>query len=132
MAWLPYASRDAALRDSIDKLHLIEARGGSSEDFYNEKEFGMLSDDQLRDELNSSLVDRPRLEEGNAFEVRSLRFLRNSAEQADDRRWAEIVHDSIILELWLQYVAETGDTYYPPMSEDLYQSYQLQQEDPHG
>ena len=70
--------------------------------------------------------------EGYASQAPSLRYLRNSADRPEDRRWAATLHDSMLLELWLQHVTETGDTYYPPLAEDLFQSYQLQEDGHHS
>lgn len=131
MAWISFANRPSDLRASIESKCIREGFSGAAEDFYNDHEYGLLSDSELREELVSPRTQTS-LEEGRAFEVKTLRYLRNNADQAEDRQWAEIVHNSLLLDLWLQHVAETGDTYYPPLAEDLFQSYQLQEEGNHN
>ena len=72
-----------------------------------------------------SARDNRTLKEGEAAEVRTIRHLRSHAELDEDREYAEKVYQSMILELWIQHIVETGETYYGPMSEDLFEAYQL-------
>lgn len=153
MAWTPITQRPEELRLALQQWHSKTNgnNGASFEDVYNSQELGLLSDEELRQRIkiltqteakianeNASTAlsasraaalqeetTMPRLRDGTAFEVKSLRYLRNSADCAEDRRWAETLHDSMLLELWLQHVTETGDTYYPPMADDLAQHYEL-------
>ncbi|MEB3332062.1 MAG: hypothetical protein VKI83_06180 [Synechococcaceae cyanobacterium] len=141
MAWIPLSQRSAELRSALERW---QSQSGSTielEEQYNQQDFGLLSEEQLFERITPAVSapdpgpqapPNPRLREGDAFEVKSLRYLRNSAETAEDRRWAETLHDSMLLELWLQHVTETGDTYYPPLAEDLFQSYQLQEDGHHS
>jgi hypothetical protein len=141
MAWIPLSNRSAELRSALERWQSQSSSTAELEEQYNQLDFGLLSEDQLLERLTPAMSalapstqapPAPRLREGDAFEVKSLRYLRNSAETADDRRWAETLHDSMLLELWLQHVTETGDTYYPPLAEDLFQSYQLQEDGHHN
>lgn len=141
MAWIPLSNRSAELRSALERW---QSQSGSTielEEQYNQQDFGLLSEAQLLERITPAVSapdpgpqtpPNPRFREGDAFEVKSLRYLRNSAETAEDRRWAETLHDSMLLELWLQHVTETGDTYYPPLAEDLFQSYQLQEDGHHS
>ena len=143
MAWIPLSKRSAELRSALERWQSQRGNTTELEEYYNHQDFGLLSEAQLLEQITAaasapapespaSPPPAPRLKEGDAFEVKSLRYLRNSAETADDRRWAETLHDSMLLELWLQHVTETGDTYYPPLAEDLLQSYQLQEDGHHS
>jgi len=137
MAWIPLNQRPAELRKALETLQ--QQRGGNPtvEELYNQQEFGLLSDQQLAERLaalqttSPVAAPPPRFREGQAFEVKSLRYLRNSAATAEDRRWAETLHDTMLLELWLQHVTESGDTYYPALAEDLLQSFQLMEDGHH-
>lgn len=141
MAWIPLSNRSAELRSALERWQSQSGSTAELEEQYNQQDFGLLSEAELLERINpavaapapaASAAPAPRLREGDAFEVKSLRYLRNSAETAEDRRWAETLHDSMLLELWLQHVTETGDTYYPPLAEDLFQSYQLQEDGHHS
>jgi hypothetical protein len=136
MAWIPLSNRSAELRSALDRWQSQSGSTAQLEEQYNQQDFGLLSEAQLLERITPAVAAQappaPRLREGDAFEVKSLRYLRNSAETADDRRWADTLHDSMMLELWLQHVTETGDTYYPPLAEDLFQSFQLQEDGHHS
>ncbi len=141
MAWIPLNNRSAELRSVLERWKNESGSTAELEEQYNQQDFGLLSEAQLLERITpaaaapasaSQAPPAPRLREGDAFEVKSLRYLRNTAEAAEDRRWADILHDSMLLELWLQHVTETGDTYYPPLAEDLFQSYQLQEDGHHS
>jgi hypothetical protein len=141
MAWIPLSNRSAELRTALERWQSQSGSTAELEEQYNQQDFGLLSEAQLLERITAAVAapapatqsaPAPRLREGDAFEVKSLRYLRNSAETAEDRRWAETLHDSMLLELWLQHVTETGDTYYPPLAEDLFQSYQLQEDGHHS
>lgn len=141
MAWIPLSNRSFELRSALERWQNETGSTIELEEQYNQQDLGLLSEAQLLERITpagselapaSQAPPPPRLREGDAFEVKSLRYLRNSAESAEDRRWAETLHDSMLLELWLQHVTETGDTYYPPLAEDLFQSYQLQEDGHHS
>ncbi len=136
MAWIPLSNRSAELRSALERWQSQSGSTAELEEQYNQQDLGLLSEAQLLERITPAMAAQappaPRLREGDAFEVKSLRYLRNSAETADDRRWADTLHDSMMLELWLQHVTETGDTYYPPLAEDLFQSFQLQEDGHHS
>ncbi len=142
MPWIPLSHRSVEVQSALEQLRTQAGGQASVEDLYNEQELGMLGDPELLERIASSRPQEATIEspavntkpantaplaEGEAFQVKSLRYLRNSADSPDDRRWAEMLHDSLLLELWLQHVTETGDTYYPPLAGDLRESYDLQE-----
>jgi hypothetical protein len=150
MAWIPLSNRPAALKTALEQALTLEGASGTVEEHYNQQEYGLLSNGQLEERIapmKSQAVPAPQtlaepaasppalpspMAEGDAFQVKSLRYLRNSADRPEDRRWAETLHDSMLLELWLQHVTESGDTYYPPLAGDLFDSYQLLEEGHHS
>lgn len=141
MSWIPLSNRSAELRIALERWQNESASSTELEEQYNQQDLGLLSEAQLLERITpaeselqpTSQASIPsRRSDGNAFDSPSLRYLLNTAETAEDRRWAETIHDSMLLELWLQHVTETGDTYYPPLAEDLFQSFQLQEDGHHS
>lgn len=141
MSWIPLSNRSAELRIALERWQNESASSTELEEQYNQQDLGLLSEAQLLERITpaeselqpTSQAPIPsRRSDGNAFDSPSLRYLLNTAETAEDRRWAETIHDSMLLELWLQHVTETGDTYYPPLAEDLFQSFQLQEDGHHS
>ena len=142
MAWIPLSLRPDQLRTALEQSLNQTGSTLTSDEYYNQQEFGLLTDQALAERLEQLLpqaapapTEVPPLrtfKEGQAFEVRSLRYLKNSAESAEDRHWAGALHDTLLVELWLQHVVETGETYYPPLADDLYQSYQINEDGHHS
>jgi hypothetical protein len=148
MAWIPLSNRPAALQRALEQAH--KGLSVTAEEHYNQQEYGLLSDAQLEERIAAlqppavpvtQTLPEPAapapaspgpMAEGDASQVKSLRYLRNSADRPEDRRWAETLHDSMLLELWLQHVTETGDTYYPPLAGDLFESFELLEQGHHS
>lgn len=72
------------------------------------------------------------MEESEAFQVRSLSWLRNNAQLSSDRRYAEKKYQEILFDLWRKHVAETGDTYYPNLNDDLLDHYKILNDPAHN
>ena len=66
--------------------------------------------------------------EGDAFSAKTLRYLKSNANTAEERRYAETLYYDILLDLWRQHVMQTGETYYPPLAEDLFELYRFNQD----
>lgn len=58
-------------------------------------------------------------------QVRSLGWLRKNGLTQEDRAYAEQLYRETILDLWCRYVAQTGETYYPPLQNELLDEYTL-------
>jgi hypothetical protein len=59
-------------------------------------------------------------------QVRSIGWIRKNGLTQEDRRRAEEMYREILVELWYKHVAETGQTYYPPLQNELIEEYTLQ------
>lgn len=134
MPWIPLASRDPQLQDLVDKVREAKAPKLLIDDFYNTQDYGLLDSTALSHALNSSLeaLDRPPVDESDAFQVRSLSWLRSNAQLASDRRYAEKKYQEILFDLWRKHVAETGDTYYPNLRDDLLDHYKILNDPSHN
>ena len=152
MPWIPLDNRDkstkelaARVSDQFESREVFEA-------YYNENDFGLLASDALNAELKSLIdsVNEPETDqqvadtssdmtdnisgsseyiaEGDSYECKSLRYLRANAKRPEDREWAELLYSRALLDLWRQYVMDTGETYYPPLAEDLIKFYEFEQE----
>jgi len=138
MAWIVFNSRPQEQQDLIAKL--ASSSGVNPEDYYNSNELGLLSEQGLAVRLaeqpfsgqDESPMQLPRFKEGEGFDTEKLRYLRNHAPTPEDRAWADHVHKRILLDLWAQHIAETGETYYPPLAEDLMQVYELENDAYHS
>ena len=76
---------------------------------------------------NDQRINAP-INEGDAFSTKSLRFLKSNGSSVEDRRFAETLFYDILIGLWRQHVMQTGETYYPPLAEDLYELYRFNQD----
>ena len=153
MPWIPLNNRDASTQELIASLSNHFDSPKAFEDYYNENDFGLLASEDLNDKLKSlqrSVVSSAKEEqasatsssqateteavsseyiaEGDSYECKSLRYLRANAKRPEDREWAELLYSRALLDLWRQYVMDTGETYYPPLAEDLIKFYEFEQE----
>lgn len=144
MPWIPLQSRPAKIKNLVAEAAKLPSFNLPPEDFYNEFDYGLMSDEQLSKKLLSVHgISRNRasiteiaecdedLRENEASEVHSLRYLKEHAQTLADREWANLLHDELLIKLWMQYVEETGETFYPPLSDDLYEEYLLTSDDYH-
>lgn len=61
--------------------------------------------------------------ESEAFDVRSLRWLQLNARTIADKMYATKLYRTRLIELWRKYIAETGQSYYPKLRNDLMDHY---------
>lgn len=145
MAWRELSKRPERLR--ADVLATLRATGKTPQ-FYFEEKLGTLSDTELENYLNSLThsakmtnsklessqpsesmkedVPRERVLPEDVRQVRSIGWLRKNGLTDGDRQQAEKMYREIVLDLWYKYVAETGQTYYPPLQNELLDEYTLQ------
>lgn len=81
--------------------------------------------DAMDEQLDSPTEEMQPIGEWEAFDARSLRWLRLNARTAADRQYATKLHRLLIIELWRKHIAETGQTYYPKLRDDLMDHYRL-------
>ena len=68
-----------------------------------------------------------KLEDGR--QVKRLGWLRLNGETAEDRDYAENIYQQILFDLWARHVAKTGETYYPPIQDELLEEYNLESDE---
>ena len=89
-----------------------------------------MEDQALVDSSNSDQAmlsvfsDRISLED--VRQVRSVGWIRKNGQTTDDREYADMLYQELLLDLWYRHVAETGETYYPPLQNELLDEYTLQ------
>ena len=59
-------------------------------------------------------------------QVRSIGWIRKNGSTTEDREYADLLYQVVLLDLWYRHVAETGETYYPPLQNELLDEYTLQ------
>jgi len=87
----------------------------------NENNFSRSSSSVSMEHLLQSEEIRPE----DIRQVRTVGWLRQNAITQDDRDYAESIYNKIVLELWCRHVSETGQTYYPPLQNDLLEEFTL-------
>ena len=58
-------------------------------------------------------------------EVKQLDWLIQNGNTKEDREYAKKIYKSTLIELYARHVAKTGETYYPPMQEEIIEEYIL-------
>lgn len=147
MAWIPYNQRPADLRKKLEVKLASSNADLSGFEYYNSNDLGLISDEAFNKHIEdnatssseSSLIgikqesaltnqNVPVQNEGDAFSAKTLRFLKSNSNTAEERRYAETLYYDILLDLWRQHVMQTGETYYPPLAEDLFELYRFNQD----
>jgi hypothetical protein len=127
MPWTPLSSRDATLQQQLVQCADHETNSPSPEEFYNSSELGLLSDtelgrwisDRLRMSSAQAPLPLPTLRDGDSYDTKDLGWLQDNAASADDKAWARREYRRILFKLWRMHVASTGETWYPPLLDDL-------------
>lgn len=147
MAWIPYNERPAALRKQLEAKLVSTGSDQTAFEHYNSNDLGLISDQAfethiqgtdssisdsnlvgIKQESQSSSITAAPRNEGDAFSAKSLRFLKSNANTGQERRYAETIYYDILFDLWRQHVMQTGETYYPPLAEDLFELYRFNQD----
>lgn len=132
MAWIPFEARDTALQQQIASAAESVQPPLSAEDFYNQHDLGLMDPAQLSSWLvetgakesvapqqDTAPETLPEITETEAFDARSLRWLRLNGRTSADKAYAKERYRQMLFELWRKHVADTGQTYYPKLREDL-------------
>lgn len=147
MAWIPYNQRPADLCKELELKLSASNSGQSAFEYYNSNDLGLISNEAfkkhiqdtesstsdsniigIKKEIQQSPIEMTSINEGDAFSAKSLRFLKSNANTAQERRYAETLYYDILLDLWRQHVMQTGETYYSPLAEDLFELYRFNQD----
>jgi hypothetical protein len=145
MTWRELSQRPERLRALL--LKTLKATGKTPQ-FYFEEKLGTLSDTELESYLNTlnpseKMTDstpeprqpneskkedesRDRMLPEDIRQVRSIGWIRKNGLTDEDRQQAERMYRELVMDLWYKHVAETGQTYYPPLQNELLDEYTLQ------
>jgi len=58
-------------------------------------------------------------------QVKTLGWLRRNGKNKADRDYAEKLYRKTLFELYARHISITGQTYYPPMHNDIMEEYQI-------
>mgnify|MGYP006275367185 CR=1 FL=1 len=140
MAWIPFESRNAEIKAAIQVK--VEGSEITPLAFYDANELGLLDDAALLAWLAQDPVDQdfapeqavadqptsaaavPQREE-DLYMVKTLGWLMQNASSLEDKVIARRQYRSQLFDLWRKYMAQTGETWYPPLREDLWERYQF-------
>ena len=94
----------------------------------------MANDTPSNSSLESSLLSdqnmnrspQERILPEDVRQVRSIGWIRKNGLTDEDRLRAEEMYRELVMDLWYKHVAETGQTYYPPLQNELLDEYTLQ------
>ncbi len=56
-------------------------------------------------------------------DVKQLAWIMRNAKTKEDRDYAKKIYKSTLIELYARHVAKTGQTYYPPMQEEIIEEF---------
>ncbi len=59
----------------------------------------------------------------------TIGWIRQNGESIEDREFADEKYYELILNLWAEYVNYSGDTYYPPLQNELFLDFQIFEEE---
>jgi len=147
MPWIPLESRSSELQRQVAAAS--SAAASPSADFYNQNDLGLLADGELfvwlvqaeagakaqnqhASEPDSEPEDLPEIGESGASDARSLRWVRLNGRTAADKAYAKQRYRQLLFELWRKHIAETGETYYPKLRNDLMDRYSLMSDPNHN
>ena len=138
MAWTPLISRAESLQQQLQLAAAQSNPPASAEVFYNQNDLGLLSDADLETWLSQASLPAPAeaplappvLREEDLYSTKTLRWLQQNASTAEDKALAKQRYRELLFDLWRKYVAQTGQAWYPPLRNDLWDRYQVMASDP--
>ena len=144
MAWIPLETRSAELRAAVQAKAAKEGTDTSAQAFYDANELGLLDEAKLLTWLNKNVEDpvdqafapdpaavaanatKAPLREEDLYMVKTLGWLMQNANTLEDKAIARKRYRILLFDLWRKYLAQTGETWYPPLREDLWERYQFE------
>ena len=145
MAWIPLPKRPELFRQGLATYALNASPPSTAEAVYDQHELGLLSDADIQAWLDQKtkttqpevgvtdeapLLSSPFLREEDAYSTKTLRWLIQNASTVDDKTLAKQRYRELLFELWRKYVAETGQPWFPPLRNDLWDRYKIFANDP--
>lgn len=127
MPWTPLSSRDTTQQQQFAQCAEHEPNSPSPEELYNSAELGLLSaaeldkwiSEHLRASADQTSLPLPTLRDGDSYDTKDLGWLQDNAASAEDKAWARREYRRTLFKLWRMHVASTGETWYPPLLDDL-------------
>jgi hypothetical protein len=145
MAWIPLESRSADLQASVQAKAAELGADTTAQAFYDANELGLLDEDTLsawlrkesQDPIDQAFTPAPAvvaaenatkapLREEDLYMVKTLGWLMQNANTLEDKVIARKKYRILLFDLWRKYLAQTGETWYPPLREDLWERYQFE------
>jgi hypothetical protein len=145
MAWIPFESRSSDFQSAVQAKAAELGPDTTAQAFYDANELGLLEEAALSawlskesqdpvdqaftpdpDLLASSNSTKAPLPEEDIYMVKTLGWLMQNANTLEDKVIARKKYRIIIFDLWRKYLAQTGETWYPPLREDLWERYQFE------
>ena len=138
MAWTPLTSRAESLQQSVQLAAEQSNPPASADSIYNQNDLGLLSDADLDTWLTQASLTAPAeapleppvLREEDRYSTKTLRWLQQNAVTAADKALAKQRYRELLFDLWRKHVAQTGQAWYPPLRNDLWDRYQVMASDP--
>ena len=146
MAWQPYQQRSSEIQAAVQAKARQSDPEQNEQAFYDANELGLLDDPALLAWLGQAAsvqeqpveqaqatADQPAnsyLREEDLYSVKTLRWLIQNANSPGDKLMARDRYRELLFDLWRKYLADTGETWYPPLREDLWDRYKLIASDP--
>jgi len=145
MAWIPLGSRSAELQGAVQAKAAEQGADTTAQAFYDANELGLLDEAAILAWLNKSVEDpvdqaftpdpavaaasdatKAPLQEEDAYMVKTLGWLMQNANTLEDKALARKEYRFLLFDLWRKYLAQTGETWYPPLRDDLWEKYKLE------
>lgn len=145
MAWIPFLNRPEPFRQGLATYAQNASPPSTPEAVYDQHELGLLSDADIQAWLDQKTktappevvvtdeappLSSPFLREEDAYSTKTLRWLIQNASTVDDKKLAKQRYRELLFELWRKYVAETGQPWFPPLRNDLWDRYKIFANDP--
>jgi hypothetical protein len=130
MAWISFDNRSAELRSAIEAK--VSGTNTAPQAFYDANELGLLDDAALLAWLGQDPVDQEFAVEPNAAAPATISSATPQREEdlyvVKTLGWliARKRYRAMLFDLWRKYMAQTGETWYPPLREDLWERYQFE------
>jgi hypothetical protein len=147
MAWILLSARTKEINEALTSHLQSKSSELDAESYYNDNDLGLLDDNSVLEFLkaergleeavlprNGMQGDRQSahvdLSEDDLYSVKTLRWLQQNGNTPEDKRLAKTQYRKIVFGLWRKRMAETGETWYPPLRDDLWERYKLMANDP--
>ena len=138
MAWIPFDTRSADIQSAIQAR--VSGSEMTAQAFYDANELGLLDEAALlswlsHDPIDQAFTSQPSSvtqstaaavtqREEDIYVVKTLGWLMQNANSLEDKVIARKHYRALLFDLWRKHLARTGETWYPPLRNDLWERYQ--------